>query len=78
MVVNVIGKSKVDFATADGQVIKGTSLYVSHIDEHVEGLKCEKFFVKSSIPCDDIKVGEQIELYFNQRGKIDSIRKSSK
>ena len=76
MVVNVVGKSLVNFSAADGSVIKGTNLFVTHIDEHVEGLKAEKFFIKESINTSDIKPNDTIEILFNQRGKVDTIRKS--
>ena len=76
MIVNVVGKSKVDFSNASGEIIRGTTLYVTHIVDNVEGLKAEKFFIKESISCNDVNVGDNIEIFFNQRGKVDTIRKS--
>ena len=78
MVVTVVGKSQVDFIAKDGSNIKGTNLFVNHLDEHVDGLKAEKFFIKASIDCSDIKAGDTIDILFNQKGKVDTIRKSNK
>lgn len=56
-----------------GEVVEGTSLYVSHADPYVVGEIAEKMFVRSTlpIPCmTEIKPGMMLDLDLNTRGKI--------
>lgn len=49
MVVQIIGRQTLDFTTKEGQLIKGTNLFVAYKDENTEGLKADKFFVRDGI-----------------------------
>lgn len=73
MIVNVIGiRRNFNFQTKDGQTISGSSIYVTHEVNGVEGLFAERFFLSNNkfntnglvVPC-------TLDLQFNRYGKID-------
>ena len=72
----VIGKRKLDFTSSDGKAVKGLSLYLGMTSDSdsLEGMEAARFFVsEAKLPKEDIIVGTDIEVYFDRRGKIDSI-----
>ncbi len=74
MVAKFIGYQQLDFTSPNGEHIKGANLYVSYLDENVTGEKTEKFFVKPEIKFpEQLKIGMQMNLSFNHKGKIESI-----
>lgn len=73
MKVKVLGVQKVDFATAQGDVIKGTNLYCMYSDENVIGSKTGKFFIKQSIDVSGVSPSSEISIEFNQYGKVSSV-----
>lgn len=76
MVAKLIGISDVNFLTPNGDRIEGNNIFVSYADPNVVGEKTEKFFVKKDIAFpENLKIGESINLSFNQRGKIEAIIK---
>ncbi len=76
MQAKLIGKMKLEFQNREGDVIKGINLFVAFADPNVEGLRCEKFFVKDGIPLpDQLKVNDTIDLGFDYKGKIEYIDK---
>lgn len=74
MVVQIIGKQSLDFTTKEGQVIRGTNLFVAYKSENVEGLKAEKIFVRDGVVIPkELKMNDKAELNFDNRAKIESI-----
>ena len=73
MVVDVFGVQLVDFSNQNGEVIKGTNLFVAYPHDRVVGLKTDKFFIKQSIDCTRIKTGDRVDISFNRYGKVDSL-----
>lgn len=74
MNVKLIGVSELDFTTQDGNRIKGMNMYISYPDENVKGERAEKIFVKEGIAVPEgVKLGSQIDVSFNMRGKVESI-----
>lgn len=73
MVAILIGYSEVDFKTDRGDHIEGLNLYVSYEDNNVIGEKSERFFVNKDITVPNLKVGDSLNLFFNHRGKVESI-----
>lgn len=67
------GYSEVNFKTDRGDHIEGLNLYVSYEDNNVIGEKCERFFVNKDIAIPNLNVGDSLNLFFNHRGKIESI-----
>lgn len=75
MVGKIIGYSPVSFSTSDGKLVEGTTLSVGFSDEHTNGLRAERLFIKKEIEIPQVKLGEEVNIYFNQRGKVDAITK---
>lgn len=71
----IVGFSNVNFKDRQtGAQIVGTSIYVTRPSENVTGVEAKKFFVKSSIDTSKfLKVGNKIDIFFNENGKIESI-----
>ena len=61
----------------DGNVFTGINLYCALERDGVEGHVTEKHFVNSSKECfglaNSLKVGDQVNIYYNRYGKIDAI-----
>lgn len=71
------GFQQIDFLNRDGQSIKGVNLYVSFPEENIMGQAVAKFFIKENIPMpDNIKVGNEIELTFSRKGKVEKVTKA--
>lgn len=74
MLVQILGKQILDFTTRDGQLIKGTNLYVAYQQEDIVGLKSDKFFVRDGIIIPkELKINQKAEVYFDHRGKVEGI-----
>lgn len=78
MVVRILGIQSVDFVNALGEQIQGNNIFVSYPTENqnLVGEKVEKFFVRQEIPFpEQMKIGEQINISFNNKGKVEQITK---
>ena len=73
MFVDVFGVQLVDFSNLNGDVIKGTNLFVAYPYDGVVGLRTDKLFIKQSIDCSRIKTGDRLDISFNRYGKVDSL-----
>lgn len=71
----LIGKRPVSFKSDDGKDIIGTTLYLGHEEENVDGMSVEKIFISAAkMPKNDIVVGAEVDVIFNHRGKVEGIR----
>jgi hypothetical protein len=78
MQAQLVGVQRIDFTNNNGEKINGTNLFVAFVDENVEGLRTEKFFLKEGIALPkDTKLNDKIELSFNHKGKIEMINKAN-
>ncbi len=76
MKVQLVGIQPINFINnSDGKTISGTNLYCAFQDNNVEGLRTEKFFVKSEITIPEVKLNSTISIEFNFKGKIEAINK---
>ncbi|MCL2188086.1 MAG: hypothetical protein FWC16_03430 [Defluviitaleaceae bacterium] len=74
MLMTLQGKRELDFKDQTGNLVQGTSLFVSFKEDGVEGQATAKIFAKKGFVFpDNIKIGDNIECFFNQRGKLDAI-----
>lgn len=73
MIVKVIGIQKVNFKSTTGDDIRGTNLFVGYPNDYVEGLKTDKFFIKNSIDCSNVKPELTLDINFNRYGKVESL-----
>lgn len=73
--LKVVGLKFVDFKNRDGELIEGTSVYFTQVEEHVEGEVAGKLWVPAE-KWDGLKVrpkvGGQYVVYFNRKGKVES------
>ena len=77
MLVEVHGiKRNISFTRKEGTSINGTTIYVEHLENGVEGCMCEKLFLNASTFGDiasKIKVGDMVTIDFNRFGKVESL-----
>ena len=59
---------------ADGQDVIGTQLFISFPEANVEGLMCDRFFVKEgSLPLPPLTPGMALNITYNRKGKPERI-----
>ncbi len=76
MQAKLLGIMKVNFTNNQNESVQGTNLFVAFQDENVEGLRCEKFFLKDNIALPkEAKINDVIDIVFNFKGKIEAINK---
>lgn len=70
----LLGYSKIDFVSDKGDRVEGSNLYISFNEENVTGQKCDRVFVKKDIQLpEQVKIGDTLNLYFNNKGKLEAI-----
>lgn len=75
MVAKLVGVGKVDFTSQSGDHIEGNKLYVCYQDDNVTGFKTDEFFVKKEIKLPDVKINDEVNIYFNSKGKVEAVIK---
>ena len=77
MQAKLMGTKALDFKNDAGEQIKGLSTYWGLNDSNVQGVRTEKFFLNKdmSLP-EGTKIGDTLELSFNDKGKIEKIEKA--
>lgn len=76
MQAKLLGVMKVNFTNNQNETVQGNNIFVAFQDENVEGLRCEKFFLKDNIALPkDTKINDVIDIVFNFKGKIEAINK---
>ena len=78
MQTKILGIQEVDFTNKyTGEIIRGVSLHTSFKEDGISGLAVRKFFIRDgsiALP-KDIQVNEVLDLGFNYKGRIESIRR---
>ena len=78
MEAQLLGVQSVNFKNNSGETISGTNIFVAFKEEHVEGMRTEKYFLKEDIALPkDIKLNSVLELSFNRKGKIEAVYKAN-
>lgn len=73
---NLIGVRNVNFTDrVTGNQISGNTIYVTCPEENVLGVSGRKYFVSNRIDISQISIGDNIEIFFNDKGKVQSIIK---
>ena len=71
MRIKVVGKRNVSFTDqATGGQINGTSYMYLYEDQNIDGYGTDKVFVRDNVKSPFV-VGQEYDVYFNRRGKID-------
>ena len=74
MVVQVIGTQWLDFITKEGNLLKGTNLYVAYPRDNVEGLMADKIFVPHTISIPkEMKLNAKVDISFDNHKHIEKI-----
>lgn len=73
MKVKVIGIQKIDYVSKKtNRHVVGINLHVCYSDTRTEGYSVDKFYLPADFPnVQKVKVNHEIEVYFNQFGKVD-------
>lgn len=78
MQTKILGIQVVDFTNKDtGEIIKGVSLHTAFKEKGINGLAVQRFFIRDgsiALP-KDIQANEVLEVSFNYKGHIESIRR---
>lgn len=79
MVYHVIGIEVVDYPSKKtGQQVRGTNLHCTYPNQRpnvkVDGDCVEKLYCPERVRCDGIQVGDEVEIYFNRFGSVDSVQ----
>ena len=75
MLYTILGFRELDFIASDGKQVIGTQFFGKFKDPDVIGEKTDKLFVRPEIDLPpNLKVGDIIDVSYNNRGKVESIR----
>lgn len=78
MKMRLLGARELDFKANDGSQVKGMQLFVAYTAENVVGEMSDKLFIRAGTDLPQFKVGEVIEVAFNNRGKVESVKPAAK
>lgn len=67
----LVGLQKVDYTNKQGRQISGYNLHLTYDDSNVDGIACERVFVRS-IPS-HLALGSQLRIFYNKYGSIEDI-----
>ena len=79
MLFRILGIEDVNYTSRrTGRQVRGTNLHctIPHSDGDPVGLKgdrVERLYVKEDIDCASFSVGDDIEVYYNRYGNVDTI-----
>ena len=77
MKATLLGAAEVSFKDSSGKLIEGMTGYFAFDDPNVRGQKTERFFINADIPFpSDVSIGDDVELTFTYRGKLESVTKA--
>lgn len=72
MKVKVVGIQKIDYTNKAGRHVSGVNLHAMYTDNRTDGYAVDKFYLASDFPnLDQVKVNADVDVYFNQYGKVD-------
>lgn len=72
MKIKVVGIQKIDYTNKAGRHVSGVNLHAMYADKRTDGYAVDKFYLASDFPnLDQVKVNTEVDVYFNQYGKVD-------
>jgi hypothetical protein len=78
MKMRLLGARDLDFKANDGSQVRGMQLFVAYATDGVVGEMTDKLFVRDGVDLPQFKVGDSIDVAFNNRGKVDSVKPIAK
>ena len=76
MKAKLVGVQHIKFTNNNGEIVNGNNIFCEFMDENVNGVRTEKFFIKDGIPLPDCKLNDTIEISFNMKGKVEMLCKA--
>lgn len=76
MKFEILGREQVDYVSRKtGQPVKGTNLHCTVLEggRAIDGVQVERLYVKETIDCSALHVGDRIEVFYNRYGSVDAI-----
>lgn len=78
MMYKILGIENVDYESRKtGRRVRGTNLHCVRGDKPanmVDGDAVERLYIKQDIDCSSLQVGDNIEVYYNRFGSVDSVQ----
>lgn len=74
MEMRILGARNLDFKSNDGSEVKGIQLFVAFKTDNVTGEIADKLFVRNGITLPQFKIGDTLDIAFNNKGKVESIQ----
>jgi len=78
MKMRLLGARDLDFKANDGSQVRGMQLFVAYAADGVVGEMTDKLFIRDGVELPQFKVGDNIDVAFNNRGKVDSVQSIGK
>ena len=78
MMFEIVGIESINFTSRQtGDQITGTNLFVHYPQENnrpgLQGVRTDKLFVNLPLIAPCFPLGDQVEVYYNRYGKVDSV-----
>lgn len=71
MIVQVVGKQRLDFDTKEGSHINGTNFFILYPNSNVDGLKADRIFVPIEIEIPKgLELNKKANFDFDNKGKV--------
>ena len=79
MVYHVLGIETGDYVSKKtGQPVRGTNLHCTYPtdpdNKKIQGDRVERLYVPERVRVDGIQLGDNVEVYFNRFGSVDSVQ----
>lgn len=68
------GYRELDFKASDGKDIRGMQLFTTYPAADVTGEQTDKLFIRADMEMPSIKIGDTIDVFYNNRGKVESVK----
>ena len=74
MTAQLLGVRQLDFTATDGSLVRGTQLFIAFEENGVTGRMTDKVFVKPEITIPKLEINKMVQLSFDRKGKVESIK----
>lgn len=71
----VVGIEKVNYENKQGRTVNGTRLHMTYDNNRVDGSAVDCVFVGDRVEMPDIQLGDEINIFYNRYGSVESIMK---
>ena len=68
------GFRNLDFKANDGNQVQGVQLFTTYQADGVTGEHTDKIFIRADMEIPSVKIGDTIDVFYNNRGKVESVK----